>query len=77
MCAGCRTRAGKPTLVRLVSDGGDSVIIDTGQRLPGRGVYVHPQCAERALRSKAIGRGLRRTVDGSAVRNVLRSLPVG
>jgi len=77
MCAGCRGRAAKRDLVRLVWDGADSVTTDPAQRLPGRGVYLHPGCAERALKSKAISRGLRRTLDGAAVRAALDSLPVG
>jgi len=77
MCAGCRDRADKGTLLRLVWDGADSVTVDDGQRLPGRGVYLHPGCAERALKSRAIARGLRRALDGAAVRAVLDSLSVG
>lgn len=77
MCAGCRERADKASLVRLVWNGADSVTVDARQRLPGRGVYLHPGCAERALKSRAIARGLRRNLDGAAVRAVLDSLSVG
>ncbi len=77
MCAGCRGRAAKRTLVRLVWDGAEAVRLDPSQRLPGRGVYLHPECAGRALKSKAIARGLRRSLDGAAVGTVLDSLPVG
>ncbi|MFT3861575.1 YlxR family protein [Micropruina sp.] len=77
MCAGCRARADKTALVRLVWDGAESVIVDRLQRLPGRGVYLHAGCAERALRARALARGLRRPIDGAAVRRVLSTLPVG
>ena len=77
MCAGCRGRADKPTLVRLVWDSGSAVTIDEQQLLPGRGVYVHPACVERALKTRALARGLRRQLDAAAVRNVLASLSVG
>ncbi|MFT3970556.1 MAG: YlxR family protein [Micropruina sp.] len=77
MCAGCRARADKDALLRLVWDGGSSVLIDERQRLPGRGVYLHPDCVQRALKSRAIGRGLRRSLDGAAVGNVLAVLSVG
>lgn len=77
MCAGCRERAAKDALVRLVWDGETSVVVDLHQRLPGRGVYLHPACAARALKSRAIGRGLRRNLDGREVGNVLATLPVG
>ena len=77
MCAGCRGRADKGSLIRLVWDGGTSVVIDERQRLPGRGIYLHRACVARALKSKAIGRGLRRTLDGAAVGNALATLSVG
>ena len=77
MCAGCRGRDDKDALVRLIWDGGDSVLVDTRQRLPGRGVYLHPRCAARAVKSRAIGRGLHRTVDSQAVARVLSALSVG
>jgi len=77
MCAGCRERADKPTLIRLVWDGAESVLVDQQQRLPGRGVYLHPGCAQRAVKTRAIGRGLRRTLESNSVRNVLGSLTVG
>lgn len=74
MCAGCRLRADKPALVRLVWDGASGVLVDERQRLPGRGVYLHPECAPRAIKSRAIGRGLRRGVDNAAVARVLGTL---
>ncbi|MFT3833687.1 MAG: YlxR family protein [Micropruina sp.] len=77
MCAGCRGRADKPTLLRLVWDGGDGVLIDERQRLPGRGVYLHAECAPRALKTRAIGRGLRRSIDHALVGNILLGHSVG
>ena len=77
MCAGCRARADKDALLRLVWDGDASVVLDERQRLPGRGVYLHPGCAARAVKSRAIGPGLRRTLDHAAVSKVLLSRPVG
>ena len=77
MCAGCRGRAEKRTLLRLVWDGGTSVLADHRQRLPGRGVYLHPDCAERALKTRAIGRGLRRSLDATRVREVLAEASFG
>ena len=77
MCAGCRARAPKRSLVRLVSNGADGVVVDAAQLLPGRGVYLHPGCVDRALKARAIGRGLRRTLAGGEVRAVLQNLSVG
>ena len=77
MCAGCRCRAEKATLTRLVWDGAGSVTVDHAQRLPGRGVYLHRGCIDRAVKTGAIARGLRRTLDGSSVRSVLAIVSVG
>ncbi|MFT4218375.1 MAG: YlxR family protein [Micropruina sp.] len=77
MCAGCRARADKDALLRLVWDGGTSVLLDERQRLPGRGVYLHPACAPRALKTRAIGRGLRRSLDYAAIGTLLASRSVG
>lgn len=77
MCAGCRGRGAKSELIRLVWDGAASVILDHRQRLAGRGVYLHPSCVDKAVKSRAIARGLRRNLDGDTVRNTLADLPVG
>ena len=74
MCAGSRERADKATLTRLVWNGADSVMVDDRQRLPGRGVYVHSGCVERALKVRAIARGLKRSLDGVALREALAAL---
>jgi len=58
-CVGCRGRAEKSELVRLVWQ--QSVVIDLAQRQPGRGVYLHPgpDCLAQAVRRRALGRALR------------------
>lgn len=58
-CAGCREKAPRAELVRLVRDGKETVRVDAAKVLPGRGVNLHPSCLERALRTRAIVRGLR------------------
>jgi uncharacterized protein len=59
MCVGCRQRAAKPDLLRLVWNGGP--VVDVEQREPGRGVYLHydVECLERAVRRRSMGRALR------------------
>ena len=59
MCVGCRQRAPKAELLRLVWDGGP--VVDVDQREPGRGVYLHRdvECLERAVRRRSMGRALR------------------
>ncbi|MGI9084333.1 MAG: YlxR family protein [Aeromicrobium sp.] len=66
-CIGCRSRADKTTLVRLVAIGDQSgsstrvVTPDPRGTLPGRGAHLHPdpRCLELARRRRAFGRALR------------------
>ncbi|MCU1416621.1 MAG: YlxR family protein [Schumannella sp.] len=61
-CLGCRQRAPRSSLVRVVARDGRAVV-DAAVRLPGRGAWVHPDsgCIENAIRRKAFGRALRVT----------------
>lgn len=63
-CLGCRQRAPRTSLVRVVARDG-RVAVDTAARLPGRGAWVHPDsgCVRSAIRRNAFGRALR--VSGS------------
>jgi predicted RNA-binding protein YlxR (DUF448 family) len=66
-CIGCRSRADKTTLVRLVAIGGAAgtsswvITPDPHGSLPGRGAHLHPdpRCLELARRRRAFGRALR------------------
>ncbi|HEV7955804.1 MAG TPA: YlxR family protein [Marisediminicola sp.] len=71
-CLGCRQRATKSSLLRLVARG-DEVVVDHSTSLPGRGAWVHPSidCVDTALIRKAFGRALRNpkvTIDAEALR---------
>lgn len=57
-CIGCRARAARTDLLRVVSVGG-RITPDPRCRLPGRGAWVHPACVETAERRRAFGRALR------------------
>src|SRR5579875_1045249 len=59
-CVGCRERAVKSELLRIVA-AGDEVVPDPLARLPGRGAYLHPDpgCLDRAQLRRAIPRALR------------------
>src|SRR5215831_6483071 len=59
-CVGCRNRAAKSDLLRVVGRG-DEVVPDPQARLPGRGAYVHPSqtCFEQAQRRRGFSRALR------------------
>ena len=61
-CVGCKERAVKSSLLRLVAVG-DVIQPDPQARLPGRGAYLHPSlaCLELARRRKAFPRALRTT----------------
>lgn len=61
---GCRVRAAKATLLRVVAvedQGTFRLAPDPDGRLPGRGAHVHPdpQCVELAGKRRAFGRALR------------------
>ncbi|QEO10329.1 YlxR family protein [Protaetiibacter larvae] len=59
-CLGCRQRAPRTSLVRIVARDG-RVVVDAAARLPGRGAWVHPDpgCVDTAIRRRAFGRALR------------------
>ena len=63
-CIGCRQRADKTTLVRVVAVREPTTTVvtpDLHGTLPGRGAHLHPttRCLELATRRKAFGRALR------------------
>ncbi|MFB8248810.1 YlxR family protein [Streptomyces sp. NPDC055952] len=59
-CVGCRERAAKAELLRIVAIEGECVPDHRGT-LPGRGAYVHPVtvCLDQAERRRAFTRALR------------------
>ena len=59
-CIGCRSRAPRSSLLRVVAR--DSVVVvDESATMPGRGAWLHPttECMQKALTRKAFGRALR------------------
>jgi len=63
-CIGCRQRAAKRELVRVVKglhDGLPAVVPDPDGTAPGRGAHLHPttECFDLAVRRKAFARALR------------------
>ena len=59
-CVGCRQRATRASLVRIVARNGQ-VVVDATASLPGRGAWIHsdPGCLRNATRKNAFGRALR------------------
>ena len=73
MCAGCRERAAKAELLRIVARGGVGVV-DDRQTEPGRGVYLHPrpECLDQAVKRRSMGRLLRAEIDGPRTAEQIR-----
>ncbi|HEX6248128.1 MAG TPA: YlxR family protein [Nocardioidaceae bacterium] len=74
-CVGCRVRAPKQELLRVVvggSDDGPAVVPDPRASAPGRGTYIHPtlECLGLAVRRRAFVRALR--VPGPLAESPLR-----
>ncbi|MGN6720988.1 MAG: YlxR family protein [Marmoricola sp.] len=77
-CVGCRERATKVELLRVVrgtdADASAAVVPDPRGTAPGRGAYLHPTlaCLALAERRRAFGRALRHT-EGSLSLSELRT----
>ncbi|MEO8423057.1 MAG: YlxR family protein [Actinomycetota bacterium] len=69
-CVGCRAKASKRDLVRVVRVREGEAVFDPSGSAPGRGAYVHPDigCFEAAMVSRAFDRALRTglTADAAA-----------
>ena len=69
-CIGCRQRAARSDLVRVVLDG-TQVVLDETATAPGRGAWLHrsPECLDLSVRRKAFPRALRASVaDASSLK---------
>ena len=81
-CIGCREVAGKRALVRIVrAPGGEVAVESPGERLPGRGAYLHQtrSCWEQALQGATIGKALRLSPlsgDVAGLRRYIETIPV-
>ncbi|MGO1510731.1 MAG: YlxR family protein [Actinomycetaceae bacterium] len=60
-CIGCRSRADRSHLVRIVLAPPARVVVDESASAPGRGAWLHPEraCLDQAVRRRAFGRALR------------------
>ena len=59
-CVGCREMRPKRELVRVVKSPEGEITLDFKGKAPGRGAYVCPkaECLRRAIKSRALERGL-------------------
>ena len=73
MCAGCRQRADKIQLVRVVAREGVGAV-DPTHTATGRGLYLHPRrsCLDQAVKRRSMGRLLRTEIDGPRTAEVIR-----
>jgi predicted RNA-binding protein YlxR (DUF448 family) len=73
-CIGCRSRASRSSLLRIVAQNSDLVVDETAT-LPGRGAWIHPTiaCFQEAVKRRAFGRALRVTspLDANQLENRL------
>ncbi|NIS60836.1 MAG: DUF448 domain-containing protein [Proteobacteria bacterium] len=73
-CLGCRKRRKKDELIRLVSVKGGNVVVDVGQRMPGRGAYLckDDRCLRIGLNAKAVSNafGKRVIIDGDLRKSI-------
>ncbi|AWE52737.1 YlxR family protein [Streptomyces nigra] len=78
-CVGCRERAAKADLLRIVAIE-DECVPDPRGTLPGRGAYVHPAliCLDQAVRRRAFTRALRApgALDTKALRRYVEQTTV-
>ena len=59
-CVGCRARAPRSALLRVIARDG-FLVADEKAVLPGRGAWLHAtsECVDTAIRRRAFGRALR------------------
>ena len=64
-CVGCRDRAGKRELLRVVRSPDGGLRPDPGGSAPGRGAYVHRAvaCVDAAIQRGSLARALRTGLD--------------
>ncbi len=60
MCAGCRGRAPKKELIRVVRTPEGELLLDARDKAPGRGAYIcrKTECFRKARKSRALERAL-------------------
>lgn len=73
MCIGCRQMRPKSELLRLVDVDGE-IIVDSGQRIRARGVYLCPDeaCINLARKKKALSRQFKRNISDAVYDELLK-----
>ena len=75
-CIGCRKKATKWELVRIVRNDTGRVSVDESRKNPGRGAYVclNPQCIELALTSKKLNKVLKTNLEPTEIESLKQVL---
>lgn len=78
-CVGCREMKAKKELVRVVRSPEGEISLDFRGKAPGRGAYVCPQtdCLRRAIKSKALERGLNCQIPQQLIEQLLDRMEAG
>ena len=65
MCAVCRKKGDKTSLIRIVKDGNGNIFIDPTYKANGRGMYIckAQECVDNALKSRAVSRSFKVNAD--------------
>ncbi|HEX2089205.1 MAG TPA: YlxR family protein [Actinomycetota bacterium] len=78
-CVGCRRKAPKSELLRMVRHDDGDISVDPSAKAPGRGAYVHPtdDCIRTAIRTRSVARALRTQIlgdrTGSLIEEVIKA----
>lgn len=79
MCAGCRERAPKKELIRVVRTPDGGLLLDARDKAPGRGAYIcrKAECLKKAKKSRALERALNISISEEAYAELETALTVG
>ncbi len=72
-CVGCRGKAPRHRLVRVVVSTDNGLTVDSTATAPGRGAWIHPDenCLNQAIKKRAFARALR--IDGPCDGETIRA----
>ena len=75
-CVGCRKKAPKSGLLRLVRRMGGDIAVDPNATAPGRGAYVHPgeDCVRTAIRTRSLARVLKTQITGDRAGSLIEEV---
>ncbi len=77
-CIACRRKGAKGELIKLARTP-SGVVVDYGEKLPGRGAYVcaEPSCIRGALEEKALSRAFKEKTAPPAIEAIIAEIVLG